>query len=167
VVNAAAIRSVCTLLATVAVHSAEAQAAEPHVQFQVLSTPEFRSSKPVYMAINSQDEWVAFLKLHNEDSLGVPSAVQSLPMIDFKKHTLLVATSGTKPNLGYSIAFASVREFNGVTVSVLDIEPGVNCPTAQELTNPRAWALIPKTGERVAFTVVRAIMDCKTRAEMH
>jgi len=167
VVNAVAIRCVCTLLATVAVHSANAQAAEPRVQFQVLSRPEFRSSKPVYMAINSQDEWVAFLKLHNEDSLGVLSPVQSVPMIDFKKHTLLVATSGTKPNSGYSIAFTSVREFNGVTVSVLDIEPGVNCPTAQELTNPRAWALIPKSRERVTFTVVRAIRDCKTREEIH
>jgi hypothetical protein len=119
------------------------------------------------MAINSQDEWVAFLKMHNEDSLGVPSPVLSVPLIDFKKHTLLVATSGTKPNSGYAITFTSVSEFNGVTVSVLDIAPGVNCPTAQELTNPRAWALIPKTGERVTFTVVRAIMDCKTREEMH
>jgi hypothetical protein len=167
VVNAVVIWCVCTLLATVAVHSADAQGDEPRVQFQVLSMPEFKSSKPVYMAINSLDEWVAFLKVHNEDSLGVPSAVQSLPFIDFKMNTLLVATSGTKPNLGYSIAFASVREFNGVTVSVLDIEPGVNCPTAQELTNPRAWALIPKSRERVTFTVVRAIRDCKTHAEIY
>jgi hypothetical protein len=167
VVNAVVIRCVCTLLTTVAVQSANAQAAEPRVQFQVLSRPAFRSSKPVYMAINSQDEWVAFLKVHNEDSLGVPSPVQSVPLIDFKKHTLLVATSGTKPNSGYSMTFTSVREFKGVIVSVLDIEPGVNCPTAQELTNPRAWALIPKAGERVTFTVVRAIMDCKTREEIH
>jgi hypothetical protein len=65
------------------------------------------------------------------------------------------------------MTFTSVREFKGVTVSVLDIEPRVNCPTAQELINPRAWALIPKTGERVTFTVVRAIMDCKTREEIH
>jgi len=149
--------------------AAVAIAREPSVEFQVIADPGFRSSKPVYAAIHSQVEWVAFWNSWKTDSATEALTVNSgpPPMIDFKKFTLLVASSGTKPNLGYSLAFASIRKFNGViTVSVLDIGPGPNCPTLQEITNPRIFALIPKSSERVEFTVLRSTLDCRTREQI-
>ena len=110
-------------------------AGEPRVDFHVISELGFRSSKPIYVAINSQDEWVAFWNSQNTylSSEAPTSKSVPVPVIDFAHFTLLVASAGTKPNSGYSLAFTSVREFNGmITVSVLDVGPGPGCPTAQE-----------------------------------
>ncbi len=141
-------------------------AGEPRVDFHVISELSFRSSKPLYVAINSQDEWVALWRSQNTYAYSEAPQTQTgpVPMIDFEHVTLLLASSGTKPNSGYSLAFTSVREFNAtITVSLLDIGPGPSCPTLQEITNPRIFALIPKSRKRVVFTVARASVDCATR----
>jgi hypothetical protein len=101
--------------------------AEPSIAFQVISDLGFRSSKPIYIAINSQTEWVAFW--NSRSTYLIPETKNAkasvVPLIDFEHFTLLVASSGTKPNSGFSLVFANVREFQGVIcASVLDVGPG-------------------------------------------
>ncbi len=141
-------------------------AGEPRVDFHVISELGFRSSKPLYLAINSQNEWVALWRSQNTYSYSEAPQSESgpVPMIDFAHFTLLLASSGTKPNSGHSLAFTSVREFDAViTVSVLDIGPGSSCPTFPEIANPRVFALIPKSHKSDNFTVARAAVDCTAR----
>jgi hypothetical protein len=141
-----------------------ATAAEPVVAFQVISDLGFRSSKSIYIAINSQPEWAVFWKTRNTYLLPETTKTKTnvVPLIDFEHFTLLVASSGTKSNAGFSLAFANVREFQGVIkASVLDIGPGTSCPTAQEITNPRVFALIPKSSKHVEFVVLHATIDCE------
>jgi hypothetical protein len=136
-----------------------AAANEPHVELEVLSDTGFRSSEPVYQSINSQNELAAFWTLHGYESNKHP-----IPTIDLQSHTLLVASSGTKPNGGYSIALVSVRESSSsIAVSVLDAQPDRICPTTQELAHPQVLALIPKSMKPVTFTVSIATVKCNSR----
>lgn len=153
------------VLLAIAVAPATVVAREPAVDFQVISDLGFRSAKPIYLAINSRDEWIDLWTRENTYVYPKATTPESspVPVLDFQKFTLLVASSGTKGNSGYSVAFSSVRESHGqIAVSVLDIGPGSNCPTSQEMTNPRVFALIPKTAKSINFFVRRAVKDCTT-----
>ena len=154
-----------------AIHaSAVAVAREPWIDFQVISDLDFRSSKPIYTAIHSQDELIALRNSEDGHSLNDTLTAKPDPkaLVDFQKYELLIASSGTKPNSGYSLAFTSVRDVGvEVLVSVLDIGPGVSCPTAQEISHPRIFALIPKSDKRVTFSVSRATVECNTREGFH
>ncbi len=159
-----AVQTIFTL-AMVLLTAAVAVAREPWMDFQVLSDLGFRSSSPVYRAINSRDEWIALWK--STDTGFGASKIDSIPEVEFQKYTLLVASSGTKPNAGYSVSFAAVKDFNGgVMASVIEIVPGPNCPTAQEITHPFAFALIPKSSKHIAFVVSSATKDCSKLKEI-
>jgi hypothetical protein len=147
------------LVSTVAI------ASEPPLEFHVIFNVGFRAPQPVYATIHSQNEWTALLSTLKSDSLTHPSG--SLPDIDFDKFTLLIASSGTKGNSGYSLAFNAARKVNGaIIVSVLDVSPG-NCPTAQEITYPRIAALIPRTNDPVSFVVANVVRDCTKHDQVY
>jgi len=140
-------------------------ASEPPLEFHVIFNFWFRSPQPVYATIHSQNEWAALLTSLKGDSLTHPSGV--LQDIDFHRFTLLIASSGTRGNSGYSLAFDSARKLNGaIIVSVLDVRPG-NCPTMQEITYPRIAALIPKTNDPVTFVVANVVRDCTKHEQVY
>lgn len=142
-----------------------AMASEPPLDLQVISDVSFRAPPPVYVAIHSKNEWTALLGTLKGDSLTQPSG--TLPNIDFDRFTLLIASSGTRANLGYSLAFSSVRKFDGaIIVSVLDVSPGI-CPTAQAISYPQITALIPKTKDPVTFVVQNVVRDCTKPAQTY
>jgi hypothetical protein len=131
---------------------------------------------PTYLAIRSQDEWITYWNSSDTSSLTDPLPGQKdkltqtparvpAPHLDFRHFTLLIAASGTKPHSGHSLAFTSVRANRSATiVFVLEIDPGKNCPTYQEITTgPIAFALIPRTNLPVHFVVSQAEVDCASR----
>jgi hypothetical protein len=154
-------------LAMVLLTASVTVAREPLIDFQVLSDLGFRSSRPLYRAINSREEWIALWKSEDTEFGASQVKLDSIPEVEFQKYTLLVASSGTKPNSGYSVFFTAVKDFNGgVLASVIEIVPGPNCPTAQEITHPFAFALTPKPSKHIAFVVSSATKDCNKSKEI-
>jgi hypothetical protein len=136
--------------------------ADDAVVFQIIHLRASAPNSPAGVAIRSRGEWESFLK-NSQVTLQSPETASP---IDFDQYTLLVASSGVKPNGGYSIVFTSIRETRRadmptLTVSLLDLGPGI-CPTTQELAHPIAFALIPKTDETIRFVISKADRDCNT-----
>jgi hypothetical protein len=132
-------------------------------------------SEPTAIAITSMDQWSqVWYEMHplpHERPLTVPGYEASnptqpeqepVPLIDFKKFTLLMVASGRYHDAGYAIAFTSiVQDRGGATlVKVLRTSPGKECVILDVPTSPIALALIPRTDHAIVFDIAEVKVDC-------
>jgi hypothetical protein len=137
--------------------------ADDGIDFQVIHLRVRPASGPTYVAIRSREQWDALVK-SSAPTAPVPVAPPST--IDFDRYTLRITDAGGKPSGGYFIVFTSVRDLHGeaiptITVFILDLGPGT-CPRTADLTNPIAFALIPKTSQPIRFVVSNADSNCNS-----
>jgi hypothetical protein len=118
-----------------------------------------------YFAVRSYHEWVSYWK-----SLGprigqtariAPASVPQ-PEIDFSNNIVLVASPGCKPSGGYTVQIGSIQQDeSGLTVNVIEQEPGNGCAVTSMVTHPMMHALIPQTGMKINFKIVKKIHNCQ------
>lgn len=119
-------------------------------------------------AVNSEEEWREFwatagLKQPRSPTPQVPPVP---PGFDFAMHSLLVVTMGEKPEGGYGVVFAYVKESSDrVDVSLVATRAGPGCAVTAASTYPIATARIVKTSKPVLFRVEDAVIDCVRPAE--
>jgi hypothetical protein len=131
------------------------------VDFQVLHLRPLQN--------RSEERFVAIHTPKDFSALRGDSNPNTKPTIDFDHYTLLIANLGQRPNSGYQVLIESIRIFpdsrpnspkDKVTfVNVLEIGSG-NCPTAQEISYPVAFALIPKDSNEIRFSKTKADRNC-------
>jgi len=75
---------------------------------------------------------------------------------------MVVAALGIRPNSGYTVLIRDVYDgTSSIGVGVIELMPGPDCATAQELTYPMTIALIPRSTKPVLFNANKASVDCK------
>lgn len=85
-----------------------------------------------------------------------------IPMIDFETKQLLLVTMGEQPNGGYSIKVkAMLKTPKGILVTLEDSKPGKTCNTTSALIYPFQLVEIPKSEEKLSFTRVSKVNECK------
>jgi hypothetical protein len=125
-------------------------------------------SEPVYLAIRTREEWLAFTKLRSDwqeqppplpGQILTPAPQHPVSEIDFDKYSVLVISIG--PRTGYSIALEQVRAMGKeLSVKFVVLKPGKDCMVAQVVQLPLITALIPRTTKPVRFNEVTADIDC-------
>lgn len=84
-----------------------------------------------------------------------------IPVVDFKKNTVLAVFMGTKSTGGFDIKIDQVTSTgNKIQVDVIEISPGVNCMTTDATTRPYDFVKIPKTDMTVEFRTTIVTKDC-------
>jgi hypothetical protein len=120
------------------------------VDFQILHQVSEREKS--YRAINTQEEWLKYLK-----STSFGSNID--PEIDFTKSTLLVASLG--PSTGHAVIFSDIRETKDIVYAhLLDTSPAPHCAFPQIVTYPSAAAVIPHTNKTIIFQIKHAYVEC-------
>jgi len=67
-----------------------------------------------------------------------------VPVVDFTRDVVIVATLGLRPSSGYSINISEVRVGGGdAVVSLEERDPGPNCVVLTVETAPVAYAIVP------------------------
>ncbi len=85
----------------------------------------------------------------------------AVPQIDFGTEAVVIASMGTRPSGGYSIAIESVHEADGqIYVTVLETSPGRNCIVTAALTAPVHAVRIPRRNATVVFIERDERRDC-------
>jgi hypothetical protein len=151
------------LLASAVMATAAAQVTT--IDFQVIHLPRAPAPAEHYVAIRTQEAWVALWSGHSKFPNAPP-----IPNIDFKHFILLIAHTGVKPSSAYSNVFTSVDTLPASTgaapskkpvtlVHVVEIGPG-SCPRLAALMGSVSYALIPQTTNEIRFTVTKADTDC-------
>jgi hypothetical protein len=84
-----------------------------------------------------------------------------VPAVDFSTEMVIVASMGSKPTGGYTIAIERVSESGGtVFVQVLETSPGRGCGTTQAITSPTAGVVVPLRSGSVRFSERKAVREC-------
>lgn len=87
---------------------------------------------PTLLVIRDQEDWRRIWNLH----LGSNASKARLPEIDFKLFSVLSLFAGQRPGVeGLEIQRVE-RPGDSVTVYVLEVEPGLNCPPPGGFKNP-------------------------------
>ena len=89
--------------------------------------------------------------------IGSQRPKPALPEVDFNRHMVLVASSGTKPSGGFTLA---IERYEGGTAHVLFTSPGRSCGTTAALTNPADAVLVPRTGNSVQWADRNSTHEC-------
>lgn len=84
-----------------------------------------------------------------------------VPAIDFDTEAVVVASMGTRPSGGYSIAIEGVYEADGkLYVEVREVSPGSNCITTAALTAPVHAVRVPTRTGPVVFVEHAETRSC-------
>ena len=81
----------------------------------------------------------------------------ALPHVDFDRHMVLVASSGTRSSGGYTLL---IERYEGGTAYVLFTSPGRTCGTTAALTNPADAVMVPRTGNAVQWADRDSTHEC-------
>ena len=119
-----------------------------------------------YTAVRSRDEWAAYWeplrpRIWQTPTMATAPTVPQ-PEVDFAKYIVLVASSGCKPSGGYKVQVDSIQQDNsGLTVNVIETEPGKGCAVTAMVTRPTMHVLIPQTARKIRFRISKAIFNCE------
>lgn len=85
-----------------------------------------------------------------------------IPVVDFKKNTLVAVFMAQKTSGGYMISIDSITESSkGLTVNVIESSPGKGCTVTDALSQPYEIVKIQKTQEKAAFKYKQIVKDCQ------
>ena len=87
---------------------------------------------------------------------GRPKA--AVPNVDFNRHRVLIASSGTKNTGGYTIL---IERYEGGTAHVLFVSPGRSCGTTAALTEPADAVMVPRTSAPVQWADRDSTHECR------
>jgi hypothetical protein len=83
------------------------------------------------------------------------------PEIDFSQRMTIVATLGTRPDGGYSVAIPEVaRDGDVLYVVVEEGIAGIECVTTDEVTSPAVAITVPRAGGEVRFVERETAYPC-------
>jgi protease stability complex PrcB-like protein len=103
----------------------------------------------------------AFRRLWAESVQGNPGA-PAMPRIDFERRMVIVATMGSRPSTGFSIAIDSVvARGPAVEVHVVLSSAGSLCVQGAAMTNPVDIVEVPKSFAVVVFRDRHVTVECK------
>jgi protease stability complex PrcB-like protein len=118
-----------------------------------------------YIAVRSHDDWVSYwgsLRPHIGQTAIIAPALVPQPEVDFSKNIVLVASPGCKPSGGYTVQIGSIQQDESrLTVNVVEQEPGKGCAVTSIVTHPMMQVLIPQTGLKIDFNIVKKIHNCE------
>ena len=118
-----------------------------------------------YIAVRSHDEWVSYwesLRPRIGQTMIIAPASVPQPEVDFSRNIVLVASPGCKPSGGYTVQIDSIQQDeSGLTVNVVEREPGKGCAVTSTVTHPMMQVLIPQTGMKINFNIVKKIHTCE------
>ena len=106
------------------------------------------------LVVRDADTWIAVW----DKLIGSGRPKPALPAVDFDRHMVLVASSGTKASGGYTIL---IERYEGGTAHVLLTSPGRSCGTTAALTNPADAVLVPRTSNPVQWADRDSTHECR------
>lgn len=135
-----------------------AQSGQPkNVSFTVLSegTNAEVTDRKNYR-IKNRDEFASVWAYAYGDT-GEP-----LPSVDFTQNHILAIFSGERPSAGYGVTVNAVIDTDTAReIMITHTEPGSSCITAQVITSPFQFILVPKTDLPIARTDFTVTQECE------
>jgi PrcB C-terminal len=108
-------------------------------------------------AIRSDAAWRAEWRRVNRSSIPAPAR----PRVDFRRHTLIVATTGHRRTGGYGISVRGIRRSGRrLVVRTEERAPGSGCFVTQAHTSPYHVVRVRRTSARVTPVRRRIVRDC-------
>jgi len=107
--------------------------------------------------INAATEWQDFWNHFTGAIVPKPD----LPVIDFAKHMVIVASMGERATGGYAIAIDEVlEEGEGLTARVVEMSPAFGCVFAPVITAPVTAVVVPRNDGTVVFVEETRTQAC-------
>lgn len=95
-------------------------------------------------------------------SYAYGSGPEQLPSVDFTQNHVLAVFSGERPSAGYGVAVnAVVDTATAREVMITHTEPGTGCMTAQVITSPFQFVLVPKNELPIVRTDFTVVTECE------
>ena len=109
------------------------------------------------LVITDAAAWQALWEEFRGNVIPLPSA----PEIDFSQRMAIVATLGTRPDGGYSVAIPDVaRDGDVLYVVVEEGIAGIECVTTDEVTTPAVAVTVPRAGGEVRVVERETAYPC-------
>ena len=84
-----------------------------------------------------------------------------IPVVDFKKNSLVAVFIGSRSSGGYLVKIDSIIEASiYLVVSITETTPGKNCIVTDALTAPYVIVKIPKIEKKAEFKTKKTEKDC-------
>jgi hypothetical protein len=135
-------------------------AQQPSVPFATVAQSSGATSavtKRAVRAIRSDAAWRAEWQRLN----GTTTEPPRRPRVDFRRHTLVLVTTGHRPTGGYAIGVRSIRRSGRrLVVRAEERAPGSGCFVTQAHTAPYHVVRIRRTSARVSAVRRRIVRDC-------
>lgn len=95
-----------------------------------------------------------FLVVRNTATWQALWSPRQAPDVDFTKYSVLGATLGQKPTAGYEVSIGDVRATGTEIIAYVDtLEPEPNAVTAQVVSYPYHFVVVPSISQPVTFSV--------------
>jgi PrcB C-terminal len=108
-------------------------------------------------AIRTDAAWRAEWRRLNRNTAPAPAR----PRVDFRRHTLILATTGHRRTGGYGISVRSIRRSGRrLVVRAEERAPGTGCFVTQAHTSPYHVVRVRRTAARVSAVRRRIERDC-------
>jgi len=132
---------------------------ESKVAFEVIHNGSYSAiTEKRELVINSDDEYQKLMIEVYKNLDQMPR----IPVVDFKKNTLVAVFMAQKTSGGYMINIDSITESSkGLTVNVIESSPGKGCTVTDALSQPYEIVKIPKTKEKAVFKYKQIVKDCQ------
>jgi len=109
------------------------------------------------LVITDAAAWQALWEEFQGNVIPLPPA----PGIDFSQRMAIVATLGTRPDGGYSVAIPEVaRDGDVLYVVVEEGIAGIECVTTDQVTSPAVAVTVPRAGGEVRFVERETAYPC-------
>lgn len=116
-----------------------------YIPFRLLTAIGLKLSTPTNQVIRSQAQWLAFAKNNKT----------TLPVVDFRKHQVVVISTGSRPSSGYSIVVSGIyKGTDYADVNGYFMKPGFICNTLSVIAYPATFLLMPKIQKPFRFHVL-------------
>lgn len=123
------------------------------VHTSLLSSIRDRRRTVITTATEWQDFW--------NDFTGAIVPKPDLPVIDFTKHMVIVASMGERATGGYTIAIDEVlEEGEGLAARVVEMSPAPGCVVAPVITAPVTAVVVPRNDGTVVFVEETRTQAC-------
>ena len=85
----------------------------------------------------------------------------SLPVIDFDREMIVVASLGTRPSGGYDVVIdGAEQDSTGIQISIRVATPAAGCPVSAVTTQPIDLARIAASDQPVRFREQNVVVAC-------
>jgi len=112
---------------------------------------------PIRTVIRDSTAWRRIWERINRPFMPAPS----LPVIDFDREMIVVASLGTRPSGGYDVVIdGAEQDSTGIQISIRVATPAAGCPVSAVTTQPIDLARIAASDQPVRFREQNVVVAC-------